>query len=262
MGGSSSKQEQEQNQNKINETQKEREIDLTPDEIQDIMKSKADFEDKVAELTSENKVLKEQINIYENKNALIQGNLQNMSTYAALNMNQALQQIMLLKNQNEMLNNQVYQLKQNVNYLNSENNKLKFYCYKMQIMLLNHMQENSMKNNINSMQSLNSTPMNNNNMNNRNASNFNYQRTTNSLNIIFNVNNKMRCPVASLPNHRLGNIFVLALYQNGYTNFINIRNFTFRYNTKNISNLFYDNKEVKDFTFNKGFPVIEVSGNF
>ena len=264
MGGSNNKPEQNQNNNNINETPKEREIDLTPDEIQEMMKSKADLEDKVTELTSENKVLKEQINIYENNNAVIQGNLQNMNRYATLNMNQAFQQIMLLKSQNEMLNNQIYQLKQNVNNLNIENNKLQFYCYKMQIMLLNNMQENSMKNNINSMQSLNSSPMNNNNnnMNNNHTGNFNYQKAANSLTIIFNVNNKMKCPVATFPNHKLGNIFVLALYQNGYTNFVNIRNFTFRYNTENISNLFYDNKEVKDFTFSQGFPVIEVFGDF
>ena len=262
MGGSNGKRQKENNENN-KETPKEREIDLTPDQIQDLMKSEADLQDKVTELTAANTNLKEQLNIYQNNNSIIQGNLQNMNKFATLNMNQALQQIIFLQNQNELLKKQVYQLKQNVNNLNIENNKLQFYCNKMQIMLLNHMQEYSMKNNINSMQSLNSTPMNiNNNMNNNNRNNnFNYQKTANSLNIIFNVNNKMRCPISTLPNHKLGNVFILALYQNGYTNFVNINTFKFRYNTDDISSLFYDNKEVKDFHFNLGFPVIEVDGN-
>ena len=268
MGSSNDTPKKNENENS-NETPKERKIDLTPDQIQDLMKSEADLQDKVSDLTAANTYLQEQLNIYQNNNAIIQGNLQNMNKFATLNMNQALQQIMILqnekeilKNQNELLKNQVYQLKQNVNNLNLENDKLQFYCNKMQIMLLNHMQENSMKNNINSMQSLNSTPMNmNNNMNNNHNNNFNYQKTANSLNIIFNVNNKVRCPISTLPNHKLGNVFILALYQNGYTNFVNIRTFKFRYNTHDISNLFYENKEVKDFHFNLGFPVVEVDGN-
>ena len=259
MGSSNDTPKEKENNN---ETPKEREIDLTPDQIQDLMKSEADLKDKVTELTAANNNLQEQLNIYQNNNAIIQGNLQNMNKFATLNMNQAFQQIMFLQNQNELLKKQVLQLKQNVNNLNFENNKLQFYCNKMQIMLLNQMQENSMKNNINSMQSINSTPIMNNNMNNNQNRNFNYQKTPNSLNIIFNVNNKMRCPISTLPNHKLGNVFILALYQNGYTNFVNIRSFKFRYNTFDISNLFYENKEVKDFHFNLGFPVIEVDGNF
>ena len=261
MGSSNDTPKQDENNENNNETPKEREIDLTPDQIQDLLKSEADLQDKVTELTAANTNLQEQLNIYQNNNTIIQGNLQNMNNFATFNMSQAFQQILFLQNQNELLKKQVYQLKQNVNNLNFENNKLQFYCNKMQIMLLNNMQGNSMKNNINSMQSLNSLPSNNNNMNNNN-SNFNYQKTTNSLSIIFNVNNKMRCPISTLPNHKLGNVFILAIYQNGYTNFVNIRNFKFRYNTQEISNLFYDNKEVKDFHFNQDFPVIEVDGNF
>ena len=71
----------------------------------------------------------------------------------------------------------------------------------------------------------------------------------------------MKCPISTLPNHKLANIFTLALYQNGYTNFMNIKNFTFYFNTTNISKYFYNNQEVKDLPLNnQNFPIIEVSG--
>ena len=276
MGTKNETPRQNENENNNNEqTPQNREIDLTPDEIQDLMRQKSDLEIQVTQLTSANTTLSQQLNIYVNNNSIIQNNLQKMNNFATMNMSQAYQQILFLQNENKKLSNQIYQLKQNMEKLKQENNIMQFYCNKMQIMLLNQMQGNSMKNNINSMQSVNSHPMNNNcnnnmsnnnmcnnNMCNNNDRNFNYQKTSNSMNIIFNVNNKMKCPVSALPNHKLGNIFVLALYQNGYTNFVNIRNFSFRYNTQDISNLFYDNKEVSSYHFNQGFPVIEVNGNF
>ena len=276
MGTKNETPRQKENENNNNEqTPQNREIDLTPDEIQDLMRQKSDLEIQVTQLTSANTTLSQQLNIYVNNNSIIQNNLQKMNNFATMNMSQAYQQILFLQNENKKLSNQIYQLKQNMEKLKQENNIMQFYCNKMQIMLLNQMQGNSMKNNINSMQSVNSHPMNNNcnnnmsnnnmsnnNMCNNNDRNFNYQKTSNSMNIIFNVNNKMKCPVSALPNHKLGNIFVLALYQNGYTNFVNIRNFSFRYNTQDISNLFYDNKEVSSYHFNQGFPVIEVNGNF
>ena len=273
MGCSNSTQRQRENNNENNENNnipKGREIDLSPEEIQNLMESEANLRDKVNDLNKTNTYLQEQLNIYKNNNAIIQNNLQNINKSATLNLNQARQQIDLLqnqnllyKNQNDLFQKQILQLEQTVKNLNHENNVLKFSCNKMQIMLLNHMQEISMNNNINSMQSLNSTPMNNiNNMNNNmNNQNFNNQKTANSLNLIFNINNKIRFPISTLPNHKLGNVFILALYQNGYTNFVNIRTFKFRYNTHDISNLFYENKEVKDFHFNLGFPVVEVDGN-
>ena len=246
MGCSNSTQRQRENNNENNENNnipKGREIDLSPEEIQNLMESEANLRDKVNDLNKTNTYLQEQLNIYKNNNAIIQNNLQNVNNSATLNLNQALQQIALLqnqnllyKNQNDLFQKQILQLEQTVKNLNHENNVLKFSCNKMQIMLLNHMQEISMKN-------------------------FNNQKTANSLNLIFNINNKIRFPISTLPNHKLGNVFILALYQNGYTNFVNIRTFKFRYNTHDISNLFYENKEVKDFHFNLGFPVVEVDGN-
>ena len=141
---------------------------------------------------------------------------------------------------------------------------MKFYFNKMQIMLLNNMQQMPMKENINSWQQMNIPANNNfNNVNNMNQTpNFNYQKVANSYTIIFNVNNTTKYPVSVLPNHKLGNIFILALYQNGYTSFMDIRRFKFYYCARNISNYFYENKEVKDLNLNfPSFPVIEVLGN-
>ena len=239
MGCSNGTQRQRENNNENNENNnipKGREIDLSPEEIQNLMESEAKLRDKVTDLNKANTYLQEQLNIYKNNNAIIQNNLQNVNKSATLNLKQALQQIALLQNQNDLFQKQILQLEQTVKNLNHENNVLKFSCNKMQIMLLNHMQEISMKNNINSMQSLNSTPMNNiNNMNNNmNNQNFNNQKIANSLNLIFNINNKIRFLISTLPNHKLGNVFILALYQNGYTNFVNIRTFKFRYNNHDI----------------------------
>jgi hypothetical protein len=279
MGNKTERENENNNNNNNDQTPQNREIDLTPDEIQNMMNEKADLEVQVSQLTLANNNLNEQLKIYQNNNYIIQNNLQKMNNFATMNMSQAYQQIMLLQNQNNNFQNQnkvlqnqnntllnkIKKLELDIKNMQNEYITMQFYLNKMQIMLLNQMQGNSMKNNINSMQSVNSTPINNNsnnNMSNNNSSNFKYQKPSNAMNIIFNVNNGMKCPVSVLPNHKLGNIFILALYQNGYSNFVNIKNFRFHYNTQEISNLFYDNKEVSSYHFNQGFPVIEVNGNF
>ena len=241
------------------------EFDLTPDQVKDMVIEKRNLQALVDNLTLQNNTLQCQLAMYQQNANYIQGNFQNLKNTANFTMGQAAQQILFLQNQNQNLNKQIYQMKQNENALNFKINQLQFYCNKIQLMLLNKMQEISMKDNINSMQKMNMSTNNQikNNNNNNNMNNFNYQRTENSINIIFNVNNKMKCPIAVFPNHKLGNVFSLALYQNGYTNFINIKNFTFHFNTQNISNCFYDNKEVSSINFGSlTFPCIEVSGNF
>ena len=109
-----------------------------------------------------------------------------------------------------------------------------------------------MKENINSWQRMN--------ININNKQNFNYGKT-NSMTIIFNVNNTMKCPISVFPDHKLGNVFVLALYQNGYSDFVNIKKFSFRYNTFDISNFFYQNKEVRNLNLGgSALANIEVTG--
>ena len=147
MGTKNETPRQNENENNNNEqTPQNREIDLTPDEIQDLMRQKSDLEIQVTQLTSANTTLSQQLNIYVNNNCIIQNNLQKMNNFATMNMSQANQQILFLQNENKKLSNQIYQLKQNMEKLKQENNIMQFYCNKMQIMLLNQMQGNSMKN--------------------------------------------------------------------------------------------------------------------
>ena len=250
--------------NNTKEKTPEVEIDLTPDQIQQLMESKANLEDQVADLKIQNNNLQKQLNIYQQNAYNIQGNFQNFQNQATINMAQAIQQINYLKTENSLLKNEKSNLQEEKNTLNFQLNQMKFYCNKMQIMLLNNMQQMPMKENINSWQQMNIPANNNfNNVNNMNQTpNFNYQKVANSYTIIFNVNNTTKYPVSVFPNHKLGNVFILALYQNGYTSFMDIRRFKFYYCAKNISNYFYENKEVKDLNLNfPSFPVIEVMGN-
>ena len=259
-----------------NKNQKSENVGCTPDQINEINIKNKQLEDQVTQLNSENDTLKQQLNTYLQN---MQGNYNQLQTTAFMNINQAKQNIMMLQNQigilnqqNAILRQQNLQLNQNVAMLNNQKNtldgeitKYKFYCNKMQLMLLNKMQELSMKENINSWQRMN-TPINNsnsnmnNNININNKQNFNYGKT-NSMTIIFNVNNTMKCPISVFPDHKLGNVFVLALYQNGYSDFVNIKKFSFRYNTSDISNFFYQNKEVRNFNFGgSALANIEVTG--
>ena len=246
-----------------NKNQKSENVGCTPDQINEINIKNKQLEDQVTQLNSENDTLKQQLNTYLQN---MQGNYNKLQTTAFMNINQAMQNIMMLKNQigilnqqNAILRQQNYQLNKNVTMLNNQKNSLdceitkyKFYCNKMQLMLLNKMQELSMKENINSWQRMN--------ININNKQNFNYGKT-NSMTIIFNVNNTMKCPISVFPDHKLGNVFVLALYQNGYSDFVNIKKFSFRYNTFDISNFFYQNKEVRNLNLGgSALANIEVTG--
>ena len=96
---------------------------------------------------------------------------------------------------------------------------------------------------------------------NINRPSFNYQQNKDRMTIIFNIDNQIKLNISVLPHHKLGNAFILALYQNGYNNFININSFTFRYSTQNITNYFHENKEVSSLKLNsKNCPVIDVTG--
>ena len=267
MGGSSSKGEEQKNLSNTqntSETIKKEEIGLTPQEVTELMISKANLEDKVVNLEKEIELLRAKLKNYEN---IAKGNMETLKNNANMNLAQALQNNIYLQNQTVALKNEKYNLQMSWNALNIENQQLKFYCYKMQIMLLNEMQKNSMKENVMNAQSLNTPSPNiniNKNMNNVmniNSPNFNYRQNQGLMTIIFNIDNKMKFNISALPHHKLGNIFILALYQHGYSNFVNIKNFTFRYSTQNITKNFHDNLEVKSLQFNtQNCPVIEVTG--
>ena len=264
MGSSSSN-----NPNKEEKkTENKETIDLTPEQIHQIMVENANLQDEVNNLKKEITSLKNNLANYEK---IAQGKIQNINLAATKNLAQAYERIIFLETQNNLLITERNNLQQSWNSLNVENQRLKFYCYKMQIMLLNQMQKTPMNDNIRAAQNIN-TPQDNINMNNVNnnmnqimninSPSFNYQKNKNMITIVFNIDNKLKCNITTLPNHKLGNIFILALYQNGYSNFVNIKDFTFRYSTQNITNLFHENKEVKCINFIANTcPVIDVSGN-
>ena len=245
-------------------TRQNQEIGMTPDQIQELIEIKRNLELQVVDLNNQKNYLQQQLKIYQQNAFNMHGQYQNLNAQAKFNNIQASQQIAILQNQNSTLTQEKYNLNLLVNKLRGENEQYKFYNNKLQLMLLNNMQNKKVNDNINSWQQMNNA--NNNNMNNNmnnfnNQPNFNFQNNKNAKTIIFNVNNRMKCPISTLPNHKLANIFTLALYQNGYTNFMNIKNFTFYFNTTNISKYFYNNQEVKDLPLNnQNFPIIEVTG--
>ena len=214
--------------------QEEKEVvGLTPQEVNELLLQNANLNDEVSNLKKENRDLK-------------------------------------IKLENNVLINERNNLQSNWNYLNIENNKLKFYNYKMQLMLLNQMQNTPMNDNIMAAKTLN-TPQGNVNMNNMNnnkknsmnfnSPSFNYEKNKNMITIKFNLGSNGEFTMTTISSVGLGNIFLLALYQNGYSNFININDFSFRYSTHNITNLFRENKEISAInTISNSLLVIDVSG--
>ena len=238
----------------------------TPEDIKNIVLENGNLKNEVSNLKNEIIDLKNKLANYEK---IAKGQIQNINSIANMNLSQAYINIDFLQKQNNALVFERNNLQYEKERLKVENWQLKFNNYKMQLMLLNQMQNTSMNDNIMAAKNLN-TPqgnanMNNNNMNqmmNNNNNNFNYNENKDMITIVFNINNKLKFNISTLPNHKLGNIFLLALYQNGYSNFINIKDFYFRYSTQNITNLFHENKEVKCINSNpKNFLVIDVTCN-
>ena len=239
----------------------------TPEDIKNIVLENGNLKNEVSNLKNEIIDLKNKLANYEK---IAKGQIQNINSIANMNLSQAYINIDFLQKQNNALVFERNNLQYEKERLKVENWQLKFNNYKMQLMLLNQMQNTSMKDNIMAAKNLN-TPQgnanmnNNNNMNqmmNNNNNNFNYNENKDMITIVFNINNKLKFNISTLPNHKLGNIFLLALYQNGYSNFINIKDFYFRYSTQNITNLFHENKEVKCINSNpKNFLVIDVTCN-
>ena len=228
----------------------------TPEDIKNIVLENGNLKNEVSNLKNEIIDLKNKLANYEK---IAKGQIQNINSIANMNLSQAYINIDCLQKQNNALLFERNNLQYEKERLKVENWQLKFNNYKMQLMLLNQMQNTSMKDNIMAAKNLN-TPQGNANMNNNN-NNFNYNENKDMITIVFNINNKLKFNISTLPNHKLGNIFLLALYQNGYSNFININDFSFRYSTHNITNLFRENKEIRAInTISNSLLVIDVSG--
>ena len=186
-------------------------------------------------------------------------------------------------NTEDELNNlkQSYDLLQNKcnflqNYCNKvEVEKIQFQCYcaqlqlKLQMIMLQmnyqqnlnnfnnfQMQANLYKNQLNQLI----------NKNNNNLGNSLHNNITNNqkiISLIFCLDNKKKYPVVTLPESRLGNVFLLLLDQidnpNEYNNIYKLR---FFYNAMNITQHFINNDEVRILNLNSVNPVIEINKTF
>ena len=104
------------------------------------------------------------------------------------------------------------------------------------------------------------------NKNNNNLGNSlhnNIQNNQNIISLIFCLDNKKKYPVVTLPESRLGNVFLLLLDQidnpNEYNNIYKLR---FFYNAMNITQHFINNDEVRILNLNSVNPVIEINKTF
>ena len=100
MGGGGSRPESPKNKTPGSNNNNQ-EIGITPDEIQDLREIKRNLETQVITLTNQNNLLQQQLNIFQQNNYSMQGQLQNVNATAFFNINQAQQQIKLLQNKNE-----------------------------------------------------------------------------------------------------------------------------------------------------------------
>ena len=100
MGGSSCKPSEDKKEEKTNNNN---EIDLTPNQIQELMVSKGNLEDKVLNLENQIKDLQTQLKIYQQQTSNMQGNFQNFQNQATFNMAQAIQRMNFLETQNQLL---------------------------------------------------------------------------------------------------------------------------------------------------------------
>ncbi len=145
-------------------TRQNQEIGMTPDQIQELIEIKRNLELQVVDLNNQKNYLQQQLNIYQQNAFNMHGQYQNLNAQAKFNNIQASQQIAILQNQNSTLRQEKYNLNLLVNKLRGENEQYKFYNNKLQLMLLNNMQNKKVNDNINSWQKMNNA--NNNNMNN------------------------------------------------------------------------------------------------
>ena len=217
---------------KLKNSINKKKIDLSPQEIQKLMEEKANLTDKYNNLNDKYNALNDKF--------------QKLQTYC--------------------------------NNLTLDNNQTQAYCGQLQLMLLWKMQEMTEQQNLNNFNTFqNQSPffqnqingmINNQNFNN----NINFQKQNNNINnnfinlnnnknvitIMFNIDGKYKYPIVSLPEYKLRNIYLLLLNQIGNHKYSNINKLQFFYMSKNITNLFLNNNDVKSLNLNGNTPVIDV----
>jgi len=186
------------------------------------------------------------------------------------------QQIQKFKEDNSKLKNQFNNLSKQYNNLDllcknieKENNQIKAYCGQLQLLLLTKMQGNSYNQNAstfnsfqtqaNTYQSQLNSLINSQNSNNKIQNNNNFINNNQKIiTIIFNIENMRKYPIVSLPEYRLGNVFLLFANQIGNPDYLNINKFKFYYGTINITDKFINNNEVRSLNFGVDCPIITV----
>jgi len=136
-------------------------------------------------------------------------------------------------------------LNQNNNLMNNKFDNNMLSSWRTQI--VNIINNNSFRNSMNNNNNNNFNNRFNNSANNNINFNFNNNAFKKSLNnnhekiitIIFNYENKFKCPIVIFPNIRLMNIFSLVSIQIGDSVFSNIYGLAFYYNTENITSHFF-----------------------
>jgi len=136
-------------------------------------------------------------------------------------------------------------LNQNNNLMNNKFDNNMLSSWRTQI--VNIINNNSFRNSMNNNNNNNYNNRFNNSANNNINFNFNNNAFKKSLNnnhekiitIIFNYENKFKCPIVIFPNIRLMNIFSLVSIQIGDSVFSNIYGLAFYYNTENITSHFF-----------------------
>ena len=242
MGSSSSSVEENK------KLKKEIENELKP-EIKRLTEIQALNEGKEKKLLAKNEKLKKNVN---NLKKLIMQN----------NIDLSPEQIQELMVNNSIINEKYNNLEAKYNNLMiystnllAENNQIKIYCAQLQLILQMKMMQSSYCQNLNNFNQFeNNMLMYQNELNSIVNNRINTNGQNNFITILFNIDNKKKFPVVTLPYYRLGNIFLLIKNQIG-----NALNIKFFYNAKNITNHFMNNDEVRCLNLKTYNPVIEVT---
>ena len=179
------------------------------------------------------------------------------------------QEIQKMMEENYELKDKCKQLEKNYLILENENKQLKNYSAMMQLNLQTTMQKMSYNQNLQAFNYFqNRSKMYKNQINNIINQNNNFARRTminnnnfqnnNIITLIFNLDNKKKYPIVTLPEYRLGNIFLLLLGQIDDPNYTNIYNLSFFYMSQNITNFFLNNEQVMKLNLNSFNPTIDI----
>ena len=212
-------------------------------------------DEKIKQLIEDKNKLENQINIYKEKINLLTTEKEKYKEILEENKKNS----KFVSNTNEILFKNNISLQQQLSSITKERNYLSNKLKEQNNKNKNLNNKNSLNSQINiSMISYNDTS--NIHMTN-NKSSLYYQKNQNMMTLSFNINNNIKFDTLVQLNQKLGDIFILALNQHGYSNFGDIKDFTFGYGTQDLTNYFHDNQEVRFLNFGSHTkPIIDVKG--